>query len=91
MNRLLVVLLFALLSLTSSPSVVCAQVTSVRTSSHTVYLYGNLRSFKPLLGTRTVEQGLDLVTLTLESNTHDTLPAGLTLAFSHPIVDVQSN
>jgi len=91
MNRLLVVLLFALLSLTSSPSVVRAQVTSVRTSSHTVYLYGNLRSFKPLLGTRTVEQGLDLVTLTLESNTHDTLPAGLTLAFSHPIVDVQSN
>lgn len=91
MNCLLVVLLFALLSLTSSPSVVCAQVTSVRTSSHTVYLYGNLRSFKPLLGTRTVEQGLDLVTLTLESSSRDTLPAGVTLAFSHPIIDVQSN
>jgi alpha-galactosidase len=91
MNRLLVVLLFALLSLTSSPSVVCAQVTSVRTSSHTVYLYGNLRSFKPLLGTRTVEQGLDLITLTLESSSRDTLPAGVTLAFSHPIIDVQSN
>jgi len=91
MNRLLVVLLFALLSLTSSPSVVCAQVTSVRTSSHTVYLYGNLRSFKPALSTRTVEQGLDLITLTLESSSRDTLPAGVTLAFSHPIIDVQSN
>ncbi len=91
MNRLLVVLLFALLSLTSFPSVVCAQVTSVRTSSHTVYLYGNLRSFKPSLSTRTVEPRLDLITLTLESNTRDTLPAGLTLAFSHPIIDVQSN
>ncbi len=90
MNRLLIALLTSL-SLISFPCVLCAQVTSVRTSSHTVYLYGNLRSFKPALNTRTVEQGLDLVTLTLESNTRDTLPAGLTLAFSHPIIDVQSN
>jgi alpha-galactosidase len=68
-----------------------AQVASVKTSSHTVFLYGNLRDFKPTLSTRPIERGLDAVLLTLESNTRDSLPAGLTLAFSHPIIDVQSN
>ncbi len=90
MNRLLIALLTSL-SLISFPIVACAQVASVRTSSYTVFLYGNVQSFKPSLSTRTVEQGLDLITLTLESNIRDTLPAGLTLAFSHPIIDVQSN
>jgi alpha-galactosidase len=68
-----------------------AQTAVVETPSHKIFLYGNPRAFKPALTARTIEKGLELITLKLESETLDTLPAGLTLAFSHPIIDIQSN
>ncbi len=84
-------LLFIILILAFGWQSAFAQVASVKTSSHTVFLYGNLREFKATLSSQSIEKGLDVVSLKLESNTRDTLPAGVTLAFSHPIIDVQSN
>ncbi len=83
--------LFIMLNLAFGWQSAFAQVASVKTASHTVFLYGNLREFKATLSSQSIEKGLDVVSLKLESNTRDTLPAGVTLAFSHPIIDVQSN
>ncbi len=81
----------ALLALGWASHNASAQRQVVQTPTHAVYLYGETRSFKATLTTTPIELGLDIVRLTLESPTPDTLPAGLTLAFSHPIIDVQSN
>ncbi len=81
----------ALLCIVAAGNSTLAQRQVVQTPTHAVYLYGDTRSFKATLTTTPIELGLDIVRLTLESPTPDTLPAGLTLAFSHPIIDVQSN
>jgi alpha-galactosidase len=81
----------ALLIFLCSVSSTAAQTHSIRTASHTVFLYGNLRRFKAELTSRSVEKNLDIITLKLSADAADTLPAGLTLAFSHPIIDLQSN
>lgn len=86
MRRIILSLVFS-----CSLNALCAQTAVVETPSRKAFLYGNPRDFKPTLTARVVEQGLEIITLKLEAEKSDTLPAGLTLAFSHPIIDIQSN
>ena len=62
----------------------------VRTSKHKVFLQGELKGFKAELTSKNIEQGLDIVTLKLSSDTEQ-LPPALKLAFSHPAKDIQAH
>ncbi|MDX2128162.1 MAG: glycoside hydrolase family 36 protein [Chloroherpetonaceae bacterium] len=67
------------------------EVIGQETAIPKVKLLGELGTFKSRIESREIERGIVDFNLTLTSARMDTLPAGLTLAFKFPIVDIQSN